>query len=217
MKRVDSDALGVVNRALGVSGSGAQETELTDGILEQAFVANPAIRRGRTLQPSEGIFYGVMSNEHGGAGTLTSFIRPYNAESLSIAPFPFQVPAQFDIWLLYCTVLRTQGSGTISAALDMELGAASQGWGVNDAGVISVDTPRHPLAFWDTSVSEVVTFAVLGAEVQPLVKLGIRLPRLNNPQLRFHSTASALAGWQCAIVMGLFPVSLGQDGIVGGE
>jgi len=217
VKQVDSDALGIVNRALGLSGRGDDKTELTDGILEQGVDVAPMIRRGRTLQPSEGIFYGIFHNVHAGADTQSATINPYRPEELlRVAPYPAVVPAQFDLWLLYATVLRQAGTGTATALLDMQLSGQTQGWGVRMDGGAEVQVPRHPLAFWDTTIASTYTFLTTVGVSQPAVKLGYRFPRTGNPDLRFFSSSSAAATWQCAIVMGLFPVSMGQDAVVGG-
>ena len=217
MQLVDSDALGVVNRALGISGAGASETELTDGILEQVVDVAPIIRRGRTIQPSEGIFYGVMENVHPAAGVLSSLINPYKPEvALRHAPYPAIVSPRFDIWLLYATVVRTLGTGTATATLSLRFDGQTQGWGVDNLGAAVTAVPRHPLAFWNTVRSPTdIEFLTL-ADTQPAVKLGYRFPRVGSPDLVFLTEVTALATYQLGLVMGLFPVSLGQDGMVGG-
>ncbi len=218
MKLVDTDALGVVNRALGVTGRGAQETELTDGILNQNLDVNPMVRRGRTLEPSEGIFYGVFQTVHLGGGNLNALINPYRPEiALRVAPYPAVVPAQFDVWLLYATVTRVSGSGTIGAVLDVKYDGQTQGWGVNNSTVKVTAVPRHPLAFWDNIITGGSNPLVgLAGSEQPLARLGYRFPRIGTPDLNFATTASAISTWQCTVVMGLFPVSMGQDAMIGG-
>lgn len=216
MKQVDSDALGVVNRALGLSGRGDDKTELEDGILSQGVDVAPMIRRGRTLQPSEGIFYGILRNIHSGSGLLTSQIFPWAADDNAVAPYPRRVPVQFDLWLLYATAIRSSGAGTVSASLSMRMSGLSQGWGANNLGAIVESLENTPLLHWTFNVALDDTFATLSSTTQPLQKIGLRMPRVGVPSIIFASNASEAATWNCQVVMGLFPVSLGQDAITGG-
>ena len=216
-KLVDSDALGKVQQALGITGRGAQETELTDGILEQVIDVARMVRRGRTISPSEGIFYGVFENTHVGAGTVNAVINPYRPElALNTPPYPAVVPPQFDIWLLYASAVRTTGTGVGCALLDVQYSGQTQGWGVDQAGAAVVQVPRIPLVSWDKTVTCGYDFLCHGAENQPVVKLGYRFPRIGTPDLTFRSTVDAEAIIHCTVVLGLFPVSLGQDAMVGG-
>lgn len=216
MKKVDSDALGLVTKALGLTGSGAPETELIDGIVEQSLNVAPIVRRGRTLQPSEGIFYGVFENVHPGGDTQSSLLNPLRPELLlRHAPYPAVVPPQFDLWLLYAWVNRVAGTGDVTAALDGALGTGLQGWGVDDATLPVTQGVRVPYAIWNGSIDIISPVGILGAENQAVVKLGYRFPRQGSPDLRFRSNSTAASTWQCTVVTGLFPVSLGQDAIVG--
>jgi len=216
VKQVDSDALGVVNRALGLSGRGDDKTELTDGILEQAVDVAPMIRRGRTIQPSEGIFYGVLRNIHTATGLLTSNIFPWAVDDQAVPPYPRRVPVQFDLWLLYATLIRTSGAGTTSASLSMRVSGLSQGWGIDNLGAKVVTLQPTPLLHWTFNVLLGDLFATLSASTQPLQKIGIRMPRVGSPSLQFKDNSSEAATWECQVMMGLFPVSMGQDAITGG-
>jgi len=216
-KLVDTDALGIVNRALGLTGAGSQETELLDGILEQVVDVSAMVRRGRTIQPSEGIFYGIFQNVHTEAGALNATINPYRPEiALNTPPYPAVVGAQFDVWILYASMIRVSGTGAVSGSLDALYDGQTQGWGVNNLGAAVVQVPRHPLAIWDSIINIGFDFGVLGSENQPMVKIGTRFPRIGNPDLTFRSEAVARTTITCSVVLGLFPVSLGQDAIVGG-
>lgn len=211
MKRVDSDALGIVTKALGLTGRGAAITEFLDAQLDQTLDVLPLVRRGRTQAGTEGIFTGVLQNVHGAANSLTTSVNPYNIATGRIAPYPDPVPAQFDIWLLAAVVRQNSGTGTLSAVLDFQSNV--QGWGVDDSGVAVVATLTQPLAFWDAVAVEGITFGLRNGARGPYARLGIRLPRFGDPVLTFRSTSSAVATFSCQVVLGVFPVSLGQDGL----
>ena len=74
MKRIDSDALGILTKALGLTGAGSQLTELADGVVDQALDVVPIVRRGRVIGASEGLFTAIMRNVHTDAETLTTGI-----------------------------------------------------------------------------------------------------------------------------------------------
>jgi len=211
VQRVDSDALGIITRALGITGRGSAITEFLDGQLEQVFDVAPAIRRGRTLAGSEGIFTGLLQNVHTGATSLISQMRPFNATVGAIAPYPVPVPLQFDIWLLGAGLRLISGSGTLSAILDLEY--ELQGWGIDDSGVAVVATRAIVLANWDTVVTEGIAFG-LQVNGGPYMNIGLRLPRSSDTRFTFRTTSSATSTWECQVILGLFPTSLGQDGAI---
>jgi len=217
-KRIDSDALSVVNAALGLTGAGSPMTELTDGVVDQALDVAPIVRRSRTLKPSEGIFTGLFQNNHGAADTQTSIFVPYSAGTvLTFAPYPAVMPPQFEVWVLAATVTRTSGTGTFTGGLSISFPTSQLGFGVDEAGVQVTDTPLFPIAFFDTVVNW--GGGVLGRTAgvtDGYYRIPIRLPRprlVGGLDLRFSTVASAIAVYQCMVVLGVFPVSLGQDGV----
>jgi len=214
MKLIDSDALGFLTKALGLTGRGSQVTELTDGVVDQALDVVPIIRRGRTLGKSEGLFIIRMRNDHSGAASVVATLNPYALAAGAVAPFPAPIPAQFDLWLLGASIRRTAGTGTLSAALLGIFTAEILGVSVQGASALAVGTTTHALAFWDAVVSENIDFAILAGDRGPWKKLNCRLPRSVSTQLRFATTSSATSTYDLLIWVGLFPVSLGQDGII---
>lgn len=214
-KKIDSDALGVLNKSLGLSGAGSPMTELTDGIVDQVLSINEVARRGRTQAATQGIYTGLFENVHSAADTERSSVNIYDIGLGVIAPWPDPMPVQFDIWLLSATCSRLSGTGTVNASLGIIYGAAQQGWGRTDTGVGVVASPEHVVALWD-SVIVVETFTFLrledvgGLSAQP----GIRLPRSPDTVLTFASASSAISTYRCQLVLGVFPASLGQDGLV---
>ena len=218
MKTIDSDALGVLTKALGLTGAGSPVTELADGIVDQALDIVPIVRRSRTLAGSEGLFTAIISNIHTAANTLTTLIDPFRPGSALVrAPFPDIVPPEFDLWLLTVTLRRQSGTGTVNATLAFQPGAQQQAWGVNDSGAQVVQQDPQVIAYWNTLVTSNTTFGYLSGTSPPLIPVGMRLPRGSGafpPVLRFVSAASAIATYNVSLNFGLFPVSLGQDGLV---
>ena len=217
-KRIDSDALTILTKALGLTGAGAPITELNDGVVDQALDVVPIVRRSRTLGVSQGLYTAIISNIHTAGDTRTEQLDPYRpGTALVIAPFPAVIPPQFDLWLLTATLRRQSGTGTVNATLAFQPGAHEQAWGVNDAGAAVVQQDMQVIAYWNTLVTSNTTFGYLSGTSPPLVQIGLRLPRGTAafpPALRFVSAASAIATYNVSLNFGLFPVSLGQDGLV---
>ncbi len=212
MKRIDSDALGILNKALGLTGPGSQVTELQDAIVDQALDVVPAIRRGRTIAATTGIFSVVMRNAHAAANSQSSTIFPYEAGTTArVLPYPPAMPAQFDIWLFSAGVIQTVVAGTISASLRMQFNVQQQGLGINQAGGAVSQQLQQFLAFWDALATEGQTFGLLNGGLGPIARLNLRLPRDPDLRLAFFTTSSDVATFELHMILGVFPVSLGQD------
>jgi len=214
MKKIDSDALGVLNKSLGLTGAGSPITELTDGIVDQSLDIVPAVRRGRTLAGSGGIFTAILKNTHAGADTQLSQAFPYEVVPADVrAPYPTPMPAQFDIWLLSAAVRQTDGASTVSAGLFILYPTAQIGWGEDEAGAPVVADALMNVAFWDSGRGVgALSIAIAGGSGQGLMVINTRLPRSPNLQLQFRSTSSAITTFHCDIILGVFPIALGQDG-----
>jgi len=217
MKRIDSQALGILTKSLGLSGSGSQLTELTDGVVDQALSVNELIRRGRTLAGSEGIFTAIMRNVHTDAETLATTVPPYLVPAGNTnAPWPSPIPRGFDVWLLSATVRQATGAGTLLGALYIDYAGPQQGWGVTDSGGGIVSAERIPLAFWDALATVSNEFGVLN-QLGTNAQIGMRIPRpmgLGDTTLVFVSVSSLTATFDCQLVLGIFPTGLGQDGLL---
>lgn len=210
MKKIESQALDVLKRAIGLSGPDSPVTELTDGVVDQALEVGPIIRRSRTQARTEGIYTGLMRNIHVAADSRTSALNPFNPAAQAIAPYPAPMPVGFDVWVLNAAVTQLSGSGTISAALNIECPARIMGISSIGAPVVSVQN----IAFWDTIVVESTTFALKAPAAQPSERIGVRLPRDPGTRLFFASTSSAAATFDCFVTLGVFPIALGQDVLV---
>ena len=126
------------------------------------------------------------------------------------------MPAQFDVWLLQAAMRRVSGSSTIRAFLLYDYSDANQGWGVADDGDAVVGVPAFVLAYWDAAINiGTVTTGGLALAEQPLAPFRpFRLPRGVDGPITFLSVSTLTAVFQLQLVLGVFPISLGQDGIV---
>jgi len=217
MRRVNSEALVLVQRALGISGvSVGGVTEFLDEQLDQTVDVGRLIRRGRTQAGTGGLYYGLLENVHGAGNTQESLIAPYLTPTGSNPPYPSPMLASFDIWVLGAHVSRLSGTGTFTGALFIIPTATVQGWGIDESAVaVAAAVPSTPLAFWDSVVTQTRTFAIK-EDGQPFQRIGLRLIRgaRNATQLRFSSTSSAVSTYRCHVLLGVFPIGLEQDGII---
>lgn len=211
--KITGDALSSVSTALGLGAGGEQVTELQDGIVDQIIDLNPMIRRGRTQAATDGLYSAQMVNVHGAADSQVSSQSPYALLDPGFEPYPDIMPPQFDIWLMGAMLTRISGTGTVEAILAMRLGTIKMGWAINQAGdAVAATNPEFVLALWDALINEGSTFGVLTGTNGTYIKIGQRLPRGVGSDLRFRSTSSAIATFNCNIILGVFPMSLGQDG-----
>jgi len=220
MKRLDSQALGDLNRALGLTGAGSPVTELTDGVVDQILSVNEVVRRGRTQGGTEGLYTAVMVNAHVGATSLTVSVDPYNvAVANALPPYPTPMPRGFDVWLLQASIREHSGGpSTIDATLSIDYSNDQQGWGQDNGGSFVLSSQAHRLGFWDAITTVGTDFAILAGSEQPTIYPNLRLPRGARPgasttRLIFISTSSATVRYDCQLLLGVFPAALGQDGI----
>lgn len=213
MKTVDSDALAIVTRALGLTGVGAPLTEFLDASLDQVLDVVPLVRRGRTHAGTGGVFVGNMQNTHAAGDTQVSSFQPYTAATGAIAPYPTPMPAGFDVWILGASVRRVSGTGTIGAHLNVGPPDVMQGWGIDQAGAAVVGLQPIYLAHWDAVVITGAHAFLVTPDGNPWVPIGHRLMRspAGDTALEFVTTASAVSVYACMILLGVFPISLGQD------
>jgi len=218
VKRIDSDALGILTKSLGLSGAGSPLTELADGVVDQALSVNEIVRRGRTLAGGSGIFSAILSNINVDAQTLLSSINPYAVGATAqIEPYPDPVPEQFDVWLLAAAMRRQSGTGTIAAALSVQYPGRTQGWGLNTSSNAVVQVDPIVVAFWDAIFATSTNDGIRNGARGPWVQIGLRIPRgtgASTGTIRFSTVSSATSTYNCNMIIGLFPVALGQDGIV---
>jgi len=217
VKKIDSDALGELTRALGLTGSGSAITELMDGVVDQTLDVGPIVRRSRTQANTSGIYLGILQNVHTDAEQLTTAINPYNVgATAAIPPWPDPMPLQFDIWLLSVNARRVSGSGTILGVLHLQMPSETQGFGIDDSGVAVTESPPLAIVSYDSLVALNTAFLVQEGG-HPYVRPGIRIPRgtgVGNSSLEWTTTSSLTSTYQCLMMFGVFPITLGQDGLV---
>lgn len=220
VKRLDSQALGDLNKALGLTGAGATITELTDGVVDQSLTINEIARRGRTQGGTEGLYTAVMRATHVGAGNVTVTVDPYNVGDSAFPPYPPIMPRGFDVWLLQASVREHSGGpSTIGATLSVDFSNDQQGWGEDNGGSRITSSQAHRLGLWDALVNVGTEFATLAGTEQPSIYPKLRIPRGSRPgastnALVFLSEASAAVNFDCQLLLGVFPSALGQDGVL---
>jgi len=211
VKTVDSDALGVVNRALGITGNGAQRTEFMDGVVDQTLDVAALVRRGRTQAGTEGIYTAIMRCINTDVNTISVSVDPYAVGTTGlIAPYPNPMPMQFDVWLLAVSLDRVSGSGAMQVALRIDFLASQQGWGIDNLGAAVAVASTQLLAFWDAPVVAGTTFGLLN-QGGVYTKIGTRIPR--GAVIAMSSLSAATSTYDCQLILGVFPTALGQDGI----
>ena len=222
-KVVKGDALGVVNKSLGLAGTGAPITEFNDGQLDQVIDVAPLIRRGRTIAGSTGIFRMVFENAHAGSGSLNSGWIPYETGTVgAIPPFPSDIKRGDEVWLLWAGCRQTAGSGAVAIEAAIFFGAVQQGFGIDDAGAAVVSVTAPIIARWNdvdaVSGQLLLRDATTGLFVQ---KLGIRVPPKGDiavaggeMTVTFDTTTDGVGTYELMLYVGVFPVGLGQDGVV---
>jgi len=220
MKVVDSDALGTVNKALGLTGRGAAVTSFEDGEVIQTLNVADLIRRGRTFAPSEGLFRCVLRTIHTGAEEISVGMQIYDPSATVVstesAPYPSPVPAGFDAWILGASLSRSSGTGTCDGSL--LLTNVGLGWGISSANLAISPNLKIPLAYWDTLEGTTATVSEkyngISGSWHPL---GLRVPRFSVSGTKilvtFECDATAASNWDCQLLVGLFPAGLGQDGV----
>lgn len=216
-QKIDSDALSIVARAIGLTGAGGSRiTELSDAILDQVLDVSDLIRRARTRAAFEGIYTADMENVHAGVGTLASSYNLFRP-TVFRNPWPAPIPVDLDVWLLGACLEQTSGSGTVTATLSYDYDPARLAFSINNSGTAGTPTANpHPLARWD-AVETVLQTIGLQENGEPWKKIGIRIPRqisATGGNLTFVSIASAAATFMCQLQIGLFPVGMGQDALV---
>lgn len=213
-KIVSSTALAPLNKALGLAGSGDSQTELQDGILDQVLDVGPIARRGGSVSTSEGIFRVTLRNVHAGAGVLDTSWQPYTpAAAGRAAPYPTVVPDTLDFYLLGVSIERVSGGGALNDAA-VRVTNLLLGFGIDNSGAGVVPTSVLTVAAYNGLNTAVTPVYGLLDSKQPFQKPMIRIPRrgaVASPFIVFNSDSSGIATFDCVMLVGLFPIALGQD------
>ena len=216
MKKIESDALVLVNRILGLGGGSLQaESSLDEQTVSMVLDITNALRRGRAGGVDGGLFYSVFLNDHAAAGAETSTADPYNPAGLvpTISAYPVPVPQGFDVWYVGGSLDRSAGAGTLAGGVVfLAPTAQQQGFGVDEAGAAVVVNPGVSLIRWtglDTTITGVSRGIVDGAGGY-FARSILRLAR--GVTINFKTEAAGAAAiFRHTAFFGVFPESLGQD------
>jgi len=216
VKEIDSQALGPLNKILGLAGAGAPLTELVDGEVLQSIDVGPVVRRGGTLAGTEGVFRIVLRTVHTAGEVRAVSWQPYQPGTTGIiAPYPHPVPDGFDFWLLTAHTSRVSGSGNLTRAA-LRITNIQQGFGIDSNGAAVVSTEVLTIAFWDALLGGTLgnSFGVNNLDDNPMKHIGLRIPRkgaVASPFVTFSCESSATVTIDCMMVCALLPSALGQD------
>jgi len=206
-RNVDSSALELVNRQLGLLGGTQVSTELDENDLKQTFDVGSAVRRGRADVATGGWFYGILEMVHAGSGTLTAEIDPYSPGLGVVGSYPLRVPNDFDVWIESYSIIQDSGVAAMSyGAARIAPAARAQGWGLDDSGAIEISPTIFGLGLFDSLDAQGFGLTEGGEQ---LVKLGVRVPR--GSTLSARTTVDGVTTLHAVFMLGLFPIGMGSD------
>ena len=214
MVEIDSDALTLARRILGLGYGGEQRAQLDDGHVSQVLDIAPVVRRSRAVRGS-GLFTCVMENAHAAANSQTSTINPYAPGALANAGFPGTVPAGFDVWIVSISGMLTVGAiaNFTAGVLFQDILLDNIGMSVDQAGAAALPAAgftEHYMARFDDAVNEGGRSYIISEAGQPYVRIGERLAR-NNADITWATTSGGAITCVATVLLGLFPSGLGQD------
>jgi len=212
MAIIKNAILSPLGRLIGIAPA-PQTTVLDDDSVSLVLPIVPDIARRSLGGATGGWFQGLLENVHSGADDEVSQIDPYIPGASAVAPYPGNVNADFDVWLLGVNGRRSSGSGDLTGGVvSLNPGAHLQGWGEDDVGDPVVSAPSMRLAFFDgveTQAAGIGSPPLKNPQGLLHINLNLRIPR--GGTLSFHSTSAAAAEFQMFFILGLFPAALGQD------
>jgi len=214
-RRITSQSLGLVNKALGLAGtSGPGDTELMDGTVEQVLDVGPIVRRSRTPAGTGGIFRVTLRNLHSGATTVSNSWQPYESALTGlVAPYQSPMPDTFDVWLLGASLSIASGVGNISNSV-LLLTNVQLGFAADSAAAAITPTTTFTLAFWNFIIETGTQSFGVTQSAAPYKPFSMRIPRkgaIASPFLVFESVSAGDVEADIMLLMGVFPVALGQD------
>jgi len=111
-KAIRSGAFQFVNDALGLTGEGAQTTELDDGFASQVLEIQRIAAYSQAIGPSVGMLSSVLEMTHAAAGDVTETMDPYNP-GVTVGPFTQVEISDFDMWYFGSAVKQISSTQTI--------------------------------------------------------------------------------------------------------
>jgi len=205
-------ALGLVDRALGLAGTGSQITELEDGLVSQVLDVSRLVARARS-PITEGLKVAIFQNVHAGAGQVETAVDPYFSTSTpgSAPNWPVPVPIGFDVWILAVSG-DTSSVGNFTESIFAVLGdhAGDGAWTQNQAGgAASSSVIRFGVAHFDSALSIAGDAFVMTEQGDTIVYPQLRVPR--GMTLSYTSESTGATTSNLFMLAGLFPVGLNTD------
>jgi len=111
-KQITSGAFQILNRALGLSGEGAQTTELDDGFVSQVLPVGEIAAYSLSKGQNVGIVASLLRNGHAAAGDITETMDPYNPAT-RLGQFQVVDFSEFDMWYMGSGVFFTSTQTSI--------------------------------------------------------------------------------------------------------
>ena len=213
MQEVDSQALQLVARALRLSTGGSQLTQFQDELLQQSIDVGAVVRRGLTLAGTEGIHGASITNTHAAAGNETTTIAPFNLDGLQNAPFPAEIPTFFDFWVLWACPVTLSGAGVFNG-MDASIltPAANEAFGGTGSTAARFGLWSDEITFTGIGSFPVSATGAGDAAWTNPQRVGMRVPR--GGTLRIRTRAEGAAVYRLDLIVGLFPIGMGQDVLV---
>ena len=214
MRDIDSSALILLDRIMGLGSGGEQTAVLDDGHVSQILDINEIARRSLTLADTAGIFLAYFENTHGAGNSQLSTASVYNpGTTVATGSYPSVVPAAYDVWLLGVGAGISSGTATNFAEGCFSMEAIGNfGLGVDQAGAFA--TPGSGavdfiVARWDAQTSCGGIVFLINEEGQSFHPVARRIPR--GGRLQFGSDSTGAVVVMAYALLGFFPSGLGQD------
>jgi len=209
MMKFDGPALEGIRESCGLTGVGAQITELPDGVADQVLEVGQFIRRGRTVANSEGIFTGQLINTHVAGASEFATVDPYNATSPAGAGYLNPVPRGYDVWVLGTWAYRLSGAALVDAMIGLSYPATRYAFAGNAASMFAPLRSYLTTALGEATVAGTPYFRSFGDGLIQRYQ-AVRVPR--GASIFWSTTnAAAAAVYHAEMLIGLFPAALGQD------
>ena len=227
-RTMNSQALVLLDRMLGLSGSGGEQyTTLDDGNVQQVLEIGPVARRSLTFAGEAGLYViGMRSDADTVANIARNSVDPYNfAAELTVSGptngYPVPVPRGYDVWIIRASAYSNTTAGHDWLQLNVQLPSSSMALYsyAADGGAesqLTNDRSNVALCRWDTILagdtltgsSAEYVWATENGTTSP--EFGMRIPR--GSRLDWITSAIATGTQaQCRVILGVFPEGLGQD------
>lgn len=225
-RTMNSQALALLDRILGLSGPGGEQyTTLDDGNVQQTIDIQAIARRSLSVGDGGGIYTYELENVHTAAGQAGNQVDPYNfgnnlTVSFNTNAWPVPVPRGLDVWLIGTTMATNNDANLDWGQVMLILPAINTALvsKTTDGGAESqiardqtyLNVCRYDvLKAGDFIPGAVNRYAWETTQGQMYVPLGMRLTR--GTTIDYVTLASGGTTAYLTLIMGIFPEGLGQD------